>query len=485
MRILSLLVLAIISISISCTKISSTDIGNGLIPAVDNVNTFDTLLEVSANTVNNNFDPTVYKGDDHVIGVLNDPIFGTTRATTFLELKPTIYPYTFAIDPINRVADSAVLILNFRGLYGDTTMTAPQQNWEVVELSEELKGDSSYKTSVNPLVGDVISEATNINVRTLKDSVKNRFEKSVNQVRIKLKFSFAKRLIEDYGPTNAYLKDSAFRANFKGFAVRPTSNSNGNTLVRVNLLDPDTKLGLYFHKDSSGVKSDTSVNFFRFSIFTGETSSSANRIVRNYIGSELGNAYNTPNSPKVYVLTSPGTYVNVTIPGLNNLSNRIIHRAELLTFQDDADNDPLADKLLPPRYLLLARYDSAFKGLTNVPNDYEVTQSGSNIQSFGGYLFYQNLAGFTKQVAAYSFNISRYVQGIVTRKEAVYPLRILAPSNDSLKYRLPYPNSAIAITSFIAPSNSNRMAEGRVRLGGGSNTNSRIRMRVRIIFSRL
>lgn len=485
MRILFLVAFAIISITISCTKISSTDVGSGLIPAVDNVNTFDTTLDVVTNTMLNPYDPVVNKGDDHVIGVLNDPIFGTTRAAAFFELKPTVYPYSFPFNPQYRVVDSAVLILNFRGLYGDTSAAAPQQNWEVVELADSLKGDTLYRVSINPTAGAVIGTAT-IDVRKLKDSVKNKFESSINQVRIKLSDAFATRLIKQYDSTNAYKSDVAFRAAFKGFGVRPTGGSAGNTLVRVNLLDQDTKLGLYYHKDSSNKKSDTSANFFRFSLFTGETSLSANRIVRNFSGSELANALNVPgNAEKVYALTSPGTYINVAIPGLSNLSNRIIHRAELLAYQDAPDNDPLAEILAPPRYLLLARFDTALKVLANVPNDYEITQSGPNIESFGGYLFYQNIAGFNKASAVYDFNISRYVQGIVSRGDSNFPLRIYAPSNDSMRYSLPYPNNNVAITNYITPALSNRMAEGRVRLAGGAHPNPRIRMRVRIIYSRL
>lgn len=487
MRNFFLIALAIVSISISCTKISSTEIGSGLIPLVDNVNTFDTILDVETNTFQNPYDPTIYKNDDHLIGVMNDPIFGRTTASTFVELKPTIYPYSFPITKAYRVTDSAVLVLNFRGLYGDTTMSAPTQEWEVREITQLLKGDTSYKASVNPSLGSVLNAGnTTVNVRRFSDSVNNKFETSKNQVRIRLSQAFAEKLIRTFDSSIQYKSDSAFRSAFKGFAIVPTSNSTGNTLIRVNLLDPDTKLALYFHKDSANIRSDTSANFFRFSSFTDQTSVSANRIVRNYAGSEIASSLNVlGNQPKVYAQTSPGTYVNVNIPGLRNLSNRIVHRAELLAYQEDADNDLLADKLTPPRYLLLARYDTAFKGIANVPNDFEISNSGPNIESFGGFLFYQNIPGFTKKVALYNFNISRYVQGIVTRRDSSYQLRLYAPSNDSLKYTLPYPSSGVSTTYYITPSTSNRMAEGRIRLAGGSHANPRVRMRVRIIFSRI
>ncbi len=68
-----------------CTKIESTETGSSLIPLIDRVNTFDTLLRV----ITNNFpsdSSRVYKTDDHVIGTIaGDALFGKTSASVFLE----------------------------------------------------------------------------------------------------------------------------------------------------------------------------------------------------------------------------------------------------------------------------------------------------------------------------------------------------------------------------------------------------------------
>ncbi len=86
---------------ISCKKINeSTSLGGDLIPAVDNITTFDTILTVEA--YNDTFsvltDSTRYTSDyEHFLGQINnDPFFGKTDAKLFLELKPTSYKYTFA-----------------------------------------------------------------------------------------------------------------------------------------------------------------------------------------------------------------------------------------------------------------------------------------------------------------------------------------------------------------------------------------------------
>src|SRR6476660_2351237 len=97
MRNLFSIAIAILFFISACTKIDSTTIGSGLIPPIDGVTTLDTTLDVYTN---NFIDPLgdsakVYKSDEHVIGVIkNDPLFGTTTATAFFELKPTAYPFS-------------------------------------------------------------------------------------------------------------------------------------------------------------------------------------------------------------------------------------------------------------------------------------------------------------------------------------------------------------------------------------------------------
>ena len=63
---------------------------------------------------------------------------------------------------------------------------------------------------------------------------------------------------------------------------------------------------------------------------------SANKIARKRIRCEINSVANTNNPAGdnfVYIQTSPGSYATLKIPGLTGLSNRIIHRAELIMDQ--------------------------------------------------------------------------------------------------------------------------------------------------------
>jgi hypothetical protein len=473
----------------ACTKIESTTIGGGLIPPIDGVTTLDTTLDVYTN---NFIDPLgdsakVYKTDDHVIGTISsDPFFGKTRASAFFELKPTSYPFSLP-NASTVTPDSAVLILSYKGVFGDTLAS---QTWEVRELAESMRGDTVFNVSKSFATRDILGSQS-IDIPHLKDSVNNRFENSSNQIRIKLSQSFANRLMKQYdtSATGAYASDSLFRLNFKGFAVSPVGG-NANALIRVNLSDTNTKLGLYYRydiKDSVG-KRDTAVSYFRFSSSSSaaiSVSANANYIKRDRDGSMLTQFLNTSkNDSFVFIQAMPGTYATVTILGLRSFPNVIIHRAELLALQAP-DANPSYSVLTPPRYLLLNAFDSINKVKINIPNDFIVSQGTPNISTFGGFIT-EKAVPDNGIVKAYTFDISRYVQGIVTRKDSSYSLRLSAPSNDSLRYTPPYPQANTPSTFYVVPSFANNVAVGRVRLGGGGMAKeNELRMRVRIVYSKL
>lgn len=466
----------------SCTKIETTDIGSGLIPPIDGVNVKDTFFDVTTNTFIDDEIARIYKADEHVLGAItNDPLFGKTFASLFFELKPTSYPFAFPGKKDSLVVDSAVLVMSYKGVYGDATIP---QSWRIYELKDKLKPDSAYgvNTSSFTLGGQIGSKT--VDITGFNDSVNYGLENAKNQIRIKLDNSFANRLIKNYDSLNAYKSDSAFRENFAGFAVVP-DQSSGNALIRVSLTDTNTKLSLYYRtRLDTAIKRETMVTYFRFNT-SGfkETSGSANTIIRYRGGAQISNFVNTGKSDSLdFVQTSPGSFVTVKIPNLSRFRNSLIHRAELVLYQ--APDNPVTDGVFAaPRYMLLSAYDSAKKRKISVPNDYEVTQGGPNIHIFGGFRDEREVQGIGR-VSAYSFALTRYVQGIVTRHDSSYVLRLSAPSNDSLFYKPPYPLVANGSPSYLTPGNANIIANGRIRLFGGTGQ-PQLRMRLRLIYSEL
>lgn len=471
----------------ACTKIETTDIGNGLIPPIDGVNTKDTFFDIETNTFLDEDVTKIYKGDDHVIGTItNDPLFGKTTASVFFELKPTSYKFAFPGIKDSLKVDSAVLILSYKGAYGDVTVPQTISVHEIIQDSK-LKFDSTYNVQTASITynQNALGTKSNFDIRRLGDSVNNLYENAKNQIRIRLDNSFATRLIKTYDSTagNAYQSDSLFKTNFAGFALVP--GSSGNALLRINLLDTNTKLALYYtSRLETSIKRDSSVSYFRFNLSgSSATSGNANLIRRNRAGSQMNSSLNTgKNDSIIYIQTSPGSYATLKIPGLSSFRNTLIHRAEIVAVQVPDNTNLLDDIFSAPRYLLLTAYDSINRRNLNIPNDYTIASEVPNVQEFGGSHTKRSVPEFGT-VSSYTFNLTRYLQGIVTRKEPSYNLRLYAPANDTLIYSNPYPFSSSADTFFIAPTYSNNVADGRVRLAGGSN--SRVKLRLRVIYSEL
>ena len=73
----------------------------------------------------------------------------------------------------------------------------------------------------------------------------------------------------------------------------------------------------------------------------------------------------------------------------------------------------------------------------------------------------------------YTFNISRYIQQIVTDHTPAYDMRLYAPFN------INYPQYSRAFIPY-----GNNIAFGRVKIGSGSNTTNHA-LRLRIVYSKL
>ena len=467
----------------ACTRIETSELGLGLLPSMDAYNTKDTVLEVITETLERTDSMRVYPTDDHVLGnITNDPIFGTTNASMYFQVKPSFFPFFIAGSKDSLVVDSAVLILSYKGFYGDTSKPVKVQLKRIsaaTPLTPLKLYASNYPELYNFKTDQNLGETT-VDFAKINDSLNTRFEASSKTIRIKLSKSFATQFLKEFDSSNAYRSDTTLRAFFPGFALTADESANKNVLLKINLIDTNTKLALYYNTNATGTR-DTAVVKFNFSIYSN---GDVNFIKRNRTGAEIAKHIDkVANDSLVYVQTSPGTMVKVNIPGLKNFANKIIHRAELIAEQvpDAAGAGSLESQLLPPRYLFLGTYDSVSKTFGNVPNDFQGTTSGSSFMQFGGGLIYKSIDGYDN-VASYNFNISRYVQGVISRKETLFDFRIIAPVNDSITLVPPYPyNKEAPIQDYLTTAIGNQAATGRVVLGGGSRKN--FRMRVRIYYS--
>ncbi len=472
----------------ACTRIGTTELGLGLLPSLDSFNTKDTVLDVETETADRPDTLRVYGTDEHVVGTLtSDPLFGATNASMYFQLKPSSFPYFTRGTKDSVVVDSAVLILSYRGFYGDSTKPVTL-NLNRISASTPLVADSitasNYPELYNIQTDASMASTYKLDFTHVGDSVINRFELAKNQIRIPLNKTFTDLFLKVYDTNTAYKNDTTLRQYFPGFALTANSASNNNVLVRISMIDTNTKLALYYttNNTASSVAGarDTVVDYFRFSLYNN---GDANFIKRNRTGSELAKHIGVAKDSLVYVQTSPGTIVKIKVPGLKNFANKLIHRAELIAEQVPTDNPNGFESMwTAPGYLFLGAYDSASNSIRNVPNDYQGTVNSAQFARFGGRVVYKTIQGYDN-VASYNFDISRYMQGVISRKDSTFDLRIMAPVNDSIRYVPPYPNNLSGGTDYLTSTTANQPAIGRVRLGGGKH--SKFKMRLHVYYSDL
>ncbi len=467
---------------ISCSRINeSTNLGAGVIPAIDGITTFDTTLTVEA--YNDIFTGMTDSGfvsinDDHILGnISNDPLFGRTNAKIFLELKPSFYKWSFS-DVFNKDSlflDSVVLVLGWKGTYGDTSAMQRIRVYEM-EQSNDFRTDTAYQIrqqyfTYSNLLGtrDLAPKSITDSVFIFKDTVK-----TTGQLRIRLNDNFGNRLLKVFDTTNAYVSDSAFKRHFRGFAIE-ADQSMGNALMSFGLYNNNnTKLAIYYRVNKNG-RQDTTFSNFIFS----DLSAHHNFIDRNFNGtpyfSSLGG---TAPDDLVYIINAPGGFATIKIPALRNLSNRIIHRAELIMEQV---YDPSDKTFIPPQALYLDAYDSSLSKFKAIPYDFLPDNTGLGQEQFG--MFGKDgvdLSG--NRIRTWRFNLSRLVQNNLTRKEPIHNFRLLTHRLVVNQIRENNENNA-GIYGVISIPINDLYGVGRVRLGGGTHPGQR--MRLRIIYSKI
>ena len=464
---LSLLIAIVFYIS-SCTKIRTTDLGGELIPAVDNVNVFDTTLEVITELYQLPDSTRITRTSDHALGILNDPAFGKTTGEMYFKLQPQLfgsYPFGKSRDSLIGL-DSVVLSLKYKSLYGDSNSIQSIRVFEIDQAAAFKDSLQGYIINSAPfLTADLLASKENLLFNTLNDSltyirIKDTITTS-SELRIKLPNDFGMRLMSY--DTTTYKTDSAFNTKFKGFAVKADEGSSiKRALAYFNLADGNTRLSFHYRTTKNAV-ADTAVTDF---ILRG--SGNANLVQRDPTGTDYGNALvnGTGNQEKLFLQTSPGSYVLVKIPGLDALSNRLIYKATLITEKLESTEDNI---FKVPNLLFLDAVDSANNKFLTIPNSFEPQDNsafGYNPALFGGFLANNR----------YEFDLSRYVQGIVTRKEKSYALRMYAPY-----ITRPTLAGTADITRFIALNGP--IAAGRVVVSGGAHPVKK--MRLYIVYSKL
>jgi hypothetical protein len=462
-------ILILLSFVWGCTKIDTTTLGQNLIPVVDNIHTFDTTFSVIATNYDDGECDTAERSNLQALGIIsNDPLFGKSNGKIYVELKPDGFPYNFPTADANSFqVDSAILVLTYSHSFGDTNLV---QKVNVYQLSDSFHLADNYNTcKVLGYDNSVLLGQKDYIPSVLKDSIHAFQEDAANQLRIPISQTLIQNFIRD--SAQIFRSDTDFVKYFKGFAIVPDETTGGKAL---NYFDLTTsKLSMYVRYTNGGTKDTTLINF----TLTG-SSGLSNSLIRDRDNSEITHHLSHPatGDSLLYIQTSPGTYAMLNIPGLNNLSNRVINRAELIV--DQVYSSSTLDNIFDaPVNLYLDTKDPSLNSgnYIPIPCDFSGSELSTGFANLGGQLKTVTDSSTGQQMGEYVFNISRFVQSIVSKGKPDLNLRLRAP--DYISNPATYTDwCGQTIGPFSYPRNN--VGDGRVKLNGTNNSPKRIRLRI-------
>lgn len=471
----------------SCTKPDATDLGTDLIPAVDNVHTFETILEVETDNFVYPDTSMPFYNDLLPLGQIgDDPVFGNTTADLYVGYLPTsLNPFVNKPDSVE--IDSVVVSLAYQTLYADSNSV---QNIEVSQISNagsNFWDPGYYKISHAPFATTGGVRGTKaVDFKTLNDSVYyvNNGTDSIrtkDELRIRLDNNIGQQLLMLDTATD-YKTDTNFVKKFRGLVFKSSNASpSRKSLAYFSLSTDKSRLTVYCRVVKDGKKDTISPYFVAGNVGypTGKLAAKFASLIRQTPAHDYKNYLlnGLAKDDKVFIQSTPGSFATITIPGLDTFKtvNRVVHRAELILPQIASTDDAV---YTPPGLMFIDMVNETRDSSFTVRNDFVYTGSGPN------YYDVSKLGGFyNTSDKNYVFNLTRYMQSLVTKNlRSFKTMRVYAPFETHPHISTPdggtVGNAAIPPLTINTP-----IANGRVVLGGGNHATQKAR--IRIIYSKI
>lgn len=335
----------------------------------------------------------------YFLGKMNDPIMGLTDVAIQSQLVPAFQSHP----GLGITVDSIVLVLpyNTANIYGDK---AQRYDLEIRELADSFALDKNYYGNQKlPAITNVLQAKTfavNFDSVKIKDySTNTAVETKVPpQLRISItdpEFK-AKLLGID---TSVYKSRIKFLKAFYGLQLKTTNT--GKALAAFDLTS--SRAGLYlYYKTTTGISTEYRYVFG----FVAANSISRDRgtsLLGKYLAGE-------PNQEYILLQGQEGANSKFSIPGLKNLKNVIINKAELVLKVANVPGDEPVFFTPSPRILAMYRND---KGRLTVVEDFDNASQASDLNRYYGGNY---VSGVNNEPGTYTINLSAHVQNIIKGK---------------------------------------------------------------------
>ncbi len=349
----------------------------------------------------------------NMLGSINDPFFGTIQSSIYTHIRlDQSYDFrpngTGSLDSI--VVDSVILYLALDGYYG----TLGPQTFGVYQLTEDLWMDSTYYTNSvlsSKTVNLISSGSEIIDPNPLVPGYVNGELADEAIIRIPLSINeFAWPIINESGNVSLDGNDGSgeFIEWYKGLLIT-TDNSmqtlNQGSVYYTDLLSSFSKISLYY-RDTSGTALEHDTLQFDFNL--NSNCARFHNINIDYNNTPVGDQLiDTSLGQEVFYLQSlGGSKGKIHFPHLDYISDSsyIINKAELiLPFQYYSQ-----DVYLPSTTIYLT------------------SNNETGTSSFLPDFFESNHGGTADlNNHQYRFNITRYVNEIVSGESANLPLTVI------------------------------------------------------------
>ncbi|NOR76566.1 MAG: DUF4270 family protein [Draconibacterium sp.] len=355
-----------------------------------------------------------------LLGSFDDPVFGTTTVDFATQFRLQFFP-DYGESPH---ADSVLLYLYYRSIYGDTLTT---QKLKVYELESSLDVDASYYHDVDlkSLASDYLLGEAEYTPRVSLDTL---YADTLYQlIIIPLDISLAEKLIS--ADSTQMINNDVFLEYFKGLYIESVKvTEEGGTILSLDAVSNDVFQGsalvVYYNNEETReiAEGDSSLSMpFVITNFSARVNSFSHDYSETVFEDNLN--MEIENDTLIYVQATGGLKSKILIDGLTSWKDSVniaINKAELV-FQIDTipfesqsivEIAPYPLDFAPPQQLLLTVADE--NGKEFLPIDYLFSPI-----NYGGYL----RSDFT-----YHFNITQHLQQILDGNAGNYGF-YLTPAN--------------------------------------------------------
>jgi len=339
------------------------------------------------------------------IGKIDEPIFGSTETTLFIDIHKNLGTPDFTDSDL----DSVVLLIPYDtlGVYGNPSASHFIEVFEIVEDISEI--DTFY--SANAFEYDPVSIGRVELVPRTRDTV-YAYEPDVDSVmnfiphlRIRLDDAYAMSFFEN---NNGVEDDTTFVKENFGFAIKSTPSDNsffGFNLANSSL--EQRELAVYYSKGDSAIRYDFPIGSKR-SFFSG----------LNYSGSDVEIALNDASigDSLLYVQSLQGVNVEIDLSALDNHSDVSLNVAELEFFVAELPEDD--QNLYPPIEAFNLTYVND-EGRIVLIEDYAISVDEGFPDFFGGRLE-EDANGLNKYTLGITSHVLNILNGEIARQINFY-----------------------------------------------------------------